>query len=109
MSIPVLLSNIAVNQKAIEELVLELERVRRQQERQLIELGEILRDGVERDNFPFRLQIPRGLEIRVTDDVFEVEPDLFPKVIQVKRSTDLDQSTLLKLLDENADESHNDK
>jgi len=100
MNISILLNDIASTQTDIDHHQLQAEIARRRQGEKLQKLGEILRAGLDRENFPLRLQLIKGYEIKVTDDLFEVEHDyLLGTQLRVLKSQNLDQATLMKLLE----------
>lgn len=98
MNIPILLRQIASNQATIEEHQALIDDTKRRQGEAIEKLGPILSDGLDRDNFPLRLQLYNGYELRVSDQIFKQYAN-YANFITVCRTENLDQATLMTLLE----------
>ncbi|WP_288365615.1 hypothetical protein [uncultured Marinobacter sp.] len=99
MNVSILLRNIASVQANIENLELELEIARRSQAQSLQKLGELLRAGLDQDNFPLRLQLNKYHEVRVCDSILEADSYNIVQCMHVCRTENLEQADLMRLLE----------
>lgn len=98
MNIPILLREIAGNQATIDEHQAQIRATERRQREALEKLGPILKLGLDRDNCPLRLQLHNGYELRVFDQIFK-QYESYASCMTVCRTENLDQATLMKLLE----------
>lgn len=100
MNIPILLKDIASIQADIEHHQRMAETAKRNQQEKLDKLGGILRAGIDADNFPLRLQLNKTHEIRVCGETLFDQFSHLAKAMNVCKTENLDQATLMKLLEE---------
>lgn len=101
MNIPILLQNMLDDKTTIEKHQRTVDTARTSLRNRMNKLGKILASGLDADNFPLRLQLADGYELRVSDAILEIEAPCEPADAMAIRKTDnIDQATLMKLLED---------
>lgn len=98
MNVPTLLSEIARIHAYIEDADRQKLNLMLAKETLLKKLGPILGAGLDADNFPLRLQLVDGYELRVQMTTME-NPSNCGVYMTVNKSENLDQATLMTLLE----------
>jgi hypothetical protein len=103
--VPLALRELAIDEQKIQTHKRQIHQLETLKRDRCKKLGLILQAGLDPDNFPLRIQLGRGFELRVSDELMEEGEDHVQRQLQVQRhlqvcrSEHLEEPQLIRLLE----------